>query len=116
MSTKSTAAKVLMYIVIAIIIILVLAWIVGGIASWLYSVTFGWWLDPILATVNEGANLLYDSVYKVLDDFGTVAGGLGGTVETNLGTGIINTVGNAAVDTINWFLSLFTRAGQVLGG
>ena len=116
MSTKSTVGKVILYIIIAIVIIAVVAWVVGLVANWLYGLLFSWWLDPIVAMGTEFAGWAYDTVYTVTDDVGTALGGLGGTVETNLVTGVVNTVGNFANDFINWFVGLFYQANQAFGG
>ncbi len=115
MSVRSTAVKVIVVIIAIIIIVAFVAWLLSAVAVWLYDLALGWWLDPIINTVEQFGDWAYNTVYTVTDDIGTALGGVGGTVETNLASGIVNTVGNAANDFINWFVGLFYQAGQAFG-
>ena len=116
MSTRGTAAKVILAIILIIVAVWAIAWVLSSVAVWLYDLVFAWWLDPIVIQFEEFGDWAYNTVYTVTDDIGTALGGLGGTVETNLVTGIVNTVGNFANDLVNWFVGLFYQAGQAFGG
>ena len=115
MASKSDVAKWVLILVVALLIIWVVAMFVTGV----YDLLFAWWINPLqdfFGVVESGLDQVYNNIYQVVDGIGTELGGLGGTVETNLASGIVITLGTAANDFINWFVGLFAQANQAFGG
>lgn len=118
-STKSTATKALIIIVAIIVIVAIAAWLLSMVAVWLYDLTMGWWLDPILDMTESVLDDAYNTMYNVVDDIGTALGGTGFvsddvfTVGENLVTGIVTTLGTVANDFVSWFYNLFAGLGTL---